>query len=178
MFYYNIIEMSCLFLLLVFTANLLLYSNVVYLCNLLLDCFQQYWYMLKFTKNFFSEPDLLKWGCVLCASAFYMPSNMVSNQLVGQFAQNNKSQMFKTETTAKSIERLLEYITEVVVGFLWLELFKLLLLRLTRRTDLNRTVSFRIFWQSYRLNNYLNIVPFFLEKCCCNEKVESSFFCN
>ena len=30
------------------------------LVYVLLDCFQQY--MLKYTKNFFSESDLLKWG--------------------------------------------------------------------------------------------------------------------
>ena len=72
---YCVIVASCLFLLLVFTANFILHSNVFFLCKVLLDCFQQY--MLKYSKNFFPESDLLKWGCILYASASYMPSNTV-----------------------------------------------------------------------------------------------------
>ena len=51
MFYYNIIEMPCLFLLLVFAANILLYSNVFCLRNVLLDRFQQH--MIKRTSKLF-----------------------------------------------------------------------------------------------------------------------------
>ena len=81
MYYYNGIKMSCLFLLLVFATNLLFRSNILCLCNVPLDCFQQY--MLKYTKNFFSKSDLMKWGCVIFADASFLPSNMISQNKVG-----------------------------------------------------------------------------------------------
>ena len=81
MFYYNGIEMCGLFLLLIFTTILLFRSNVLCLWNVPLDCFQQY--MLKYTKNFFPESDLMKWGCVIFADASFLPSNMISQNKVG-----------------------------------------------------------------------------------------------
>ena len=51
----------------------LLYAAMFLLVKVLLDYFQQY--MLKYTENFFSESDVLKWG------ASYMSVRSICRQI-------------------------------------------------------------------------------------------------